>query len=296
MENEHEINKLTDIFFDIYKNAKISGKIYHVENYKNKNIVFLDNNYSYIHIFQGGSFKIKSNEQKLNETVHEGDVIVIPSRFKHSIEIIEDKAVEPVVITCVFQLDGVYGQTIAEGLPNYILVPSHQNGKVAEWIPMTVAAIKLELDQPSLGSQVMLSSVIDLLLVWSIRFWLNKETLNHKSWISALQNPTISKALFLMHSNPAKEWTVETLAKETNQSKSKFSKSFIELVGTTPINYLKHWRMKLANQYLIETNKSISQISDLVGYSSPAAFTRSFIQTFGYSPRKFREISETKTK
>lgn len=296
MENEHEVNKLTDIFFDIYKNAKILGKIYQVENYKNKNIVFLDNIYSYIHIFQGGSFKIKSNEQKLNETVHEGDVIVIPSRFKHSIEIIEDKAVEPVVITCVFQLDGVYGQTIAEGLPNYILVPSHQNGKVAEWIPMTVAAIKLELDQPSLGSQVMLSSVIDLLLVWSIRFWLNKETLNHKSWISALQNPTISKALFLMHSNPAKEWTVETLPKETNQSKSKFSKSFIELVGTTPINYLKHWRMKLANQYLIETNKSISQISDLVGYSSPAAFTRSFIQTFGYSPRKFREISETKTK
>lgn len=296
MENEHEVNKLTDIFFDIYKNAKILGKIYQVENYKNKNIVFLDNIYSYIHIFQGGSFKIKSNEQKLNETVHEGDVIVIPSRFKHSIEIIEDKAVEPVVITCVFQLDGVYGQTIAEGLPNYILVPSHQNGKVAEWIPMTVAAIKLELDQPSLGSQVMLSSVIDLLLVWSIRFWLNKETLNHKSWISALQNPTISKALFLMHSSPAKEWTVETLAKETNQSKSKFSKSFIELVGTTPINYLKHWRMKLANQYLIETNKSISQISDLVGYSSPAAFTRSFIQTFGYCPRKFREISETKTK
>ncbi|HFF2645670.1 TPA: AraC family transcriptional regulator, partial [Acinetobacter nosocomialis] len=35
MENEHEVNKLTDIFFDIYKNAKISGKIYQVENYKN---------------------------------------------------------------------------------------------------------------------------------------------------------------------------------------------------------------------------------------------------------------------
>ncbi|HAV5430687.1 AraC family transcriptional regulator [Acinetobacter baumannii] len=295
MENEQDINKLTDIFFDIYKNAKISGQIYQVENYKNKNIVFLDSDYSYIHIFQGSSFKIKSDEQKINEIVNDGDVIVIPSRFKHSIEIIEDKAAEPVVITCVFQLNGVYGQTIAEGLPKYIVVPSDQDGKVAEWIPMTVAAIKLELDQPSLGSQVMLSSVIDLLLVWSIRFWLNKETLNHKSWISALQNPTISKALFLMHSNPTKEWTVEILAKETNQSKSKFSKNFIQLVGTTPINYLKHWRMKLAKQYLIETNKSISQIADLVGYSSPAAFTRSFIQTFGYSPRKFREISETKT-
>jgi len=296
MNNEQDLNKLTDIFFDIYKKAKISGKIYQVENYQNKNIVFLDNNFSYIHIFQGSSFKIKSDEQKINETVNDGDIIVIPSRFKHSIEIIEDKAVEPSVITCVFQLNGVYGQTIAEGLPKYILVPSDRNGKVAEWIPMTVAAIKLELDQPSLGSQVMLSSVIDLLLVWSIRFWLNKETLNHKSWISALQNPAISKALFLMHSDPTKEWTVDILAKETNQSKSKFSKNFIELVGTTPINYLKHWRMKLANQFLIETNNSISQIADLVGYSSPAAFTRSFIQTFGYSPRKFREISETKAK
>jgi len=80
----------------------------------------LDSNYSYIHIFQGGSFKIKSNEQKINEIINDGDVIVIPSRFKHSIEIIEDKAVEPSVITCVFQLNGVYGQTIAEGMPEYI--------------------------------------------------------------------------------------------------------------------------------------------------------------------------------
>ncbi|MDV5210974.1 AraC family transcriptional regulator [Acinetobacter baumannii] len=31
-------------------------------------------------------------------------------------------------------------------------------------------------------------------------------------------------------------------------------------------------------------------MADLVGYSSPAAFTRSFIQTFGYSPRKFRNF------
>ncbi|EMX2139197.1 AraC family transcriptional regulator, partial [Acinetobacter baumannii] len=53
MDSEQDLNKLTDIFFDIYKKAKISGKIYQVENYQNKNIVFLDNNFSYIHIFQG---------------------------------------------------------------------------------------------------------------------------------------------------------------------------------------------------------------------------------------------------
>ncbi len=66
------------------------------------------------------------------------------------------------------------------------------------------------------------------------------------------------------------------------------------MVGTTPINYLKHWRMKLANQYLIETNNSISQIADLVGYSSPAAFTRSFIQTYGYSPKNLEKCRKLK--
>ena len=39
MENEQDVNKLTDIF-DIYKNAKISGQIYQVENYKIKILFF----------------------------------------------------------------------------------------------------------------------------------------------------------------------------------------------------------------------------------------------------------------
>ncbi|MGF2285045.1 AraC family transcriptional regulator, partial [Acinetobacter baumannii] len=47
MDSEQDLNKLTDIFLDIYKKSKISGKIYQDQNYQIKNIVFLDNKFSY---------------------------------------------------------------------------------------------------------------------------------------------------------------------------------------------------------------------------------------------------------
>ncbi|PTV44513.1 AraC family transcriptional regulator [Acinetobacter oleivorans] len=294
MRNKSDMDTLSDIFFDIYKKAQISGQIYQVEDFKSKNILFFNGEYSYIHIFQGSNFNVQCDELKMNEELNDGEVLVIPSRVKHSIEIIDNKKSDFSVITCIFQLQGAYGSMIAEGLPKYILVPINPIGKVAEWVPMTVAAIKLELGNPTLGSQVMISSIIDLLLVWSIRFWLSKATEMHKSWILALSNPSLSRAIFLMHTKPAQNWTVEVLAKETHQSKSKFSKNFNELVGTSPINYLKNWRMKLAVKYLTESNNTVSQVAELVGYSSQAAFTRAFVQTFGCSPKKFLEHSINK--
>ena len=135
----------------------------------------------------------------------------------------------------------------------------------------------------------MLTRIIDLLFIWSIRCWLSTVEPNHRSWISALQEPMISKAMSLMHNHPHFDWTVEELAKCTNYSKSSFYKKFTESVGTTPIQYLKSLRMRLASELLLTTQKSIFHIAELVGYSSQAAFSRVFAQTFNYSPSEFRE-------
>ena len=49
--------------------------------------------------------------------------------------------------------------------------------------------------------------------------------------------------------------------------------------------------MKLASELVKETDKSIFHIAESVGYSSQAAFTRAFTQTFGCAPKIFREVS-----
>lgn len=286
MSDEHV---LTDIFFDIYRFAEISGEIFCLENFSQQKKLNFHAQHAYIHIIQHAPCRLKVKRFHLDLNLQAGDILVLPTKLEHSIEIVDESILEASVISCVFQLKGIYGEAIAEGLPTYIHVPSHHDAeKVAEWVPMTVAAIKLELEHPTLGSRVMLSRIIDLLLVWSIRFWLATEKIEHKSWISALRDPMMSKALSLMHAQPAYEWDVESLARLTKQSRSSFSKKFVELVGTSPILYLKNWRMKLACQLLTETDKNIAQVSELVGYSSQAAFTRTFTQTFGYSPKVFR--------
>jgi len=286
MSDEHA---LTDIFFDIYRFAEISGEIYGLENFSQQKKINFHAQHAYIHIIQNASYRLKIKRLNLDLILKTGDIVVLPTKLEHSIEIVSGQTTEASVISCIFQLKGIYGEAIAEGLPTYIHVPSHHEAeKIAEWVPMTVAAIKLELEHPALGSRVMLSRIIDLLLVWSIRFWLATEKIEHQSWISALRDPIMSKALSLMHAQPAYEWDVNSLAQLTKQSRSSFSKKFVELVGISPMLYLKNWRMKLACQLLKETDKNIAQIAELVGYSSQAAFSRAFAQSFGCAPKTFR--------
>lgn len=286
MSDEHA---LTDIFFDIYRFAEISGEIYGLENFLQQKKINFHAQHAYIHIIQNASYRLKIKRLNLDLILKTGDIVVLPTKLEHSIEIVSGQTTEASVISCIFQLKGIYGEAIEEGLPTYIHVPSHHEAeKIAEWVPMTVAAIKLELEHPALGSRVMLSRIIDLLLVWSIRFWLATEKIEHQSWISALRDPIMSKALSLMHAQPAYEWDVNSLAQLTKQSRSSFSKKFVELVGVPPMLYLKNWRMKLACQLLKETDKNIAQIAELVGYSSQAAFSRAFAQSFGCAPKTFR--------
>jgi len=289
MSDEHDQQVLTDIFFDIYRFADISGEIYGVEHLSAQKKRCFPARYAYIHIIQQASCRLRIKRMQVDLILQQGDIVVLPSKLEHSLEVCTEQGSVATVMSCTFELNGIYGEAIAEGLPSYIHVPSQHNAeKVAEWVPMTVAAIQLELEHPTLGSRVMLSRIIDLLLIWSIRFWLAKEQIEHKGWISALRDPMMSKVLSLMHAQPAYEWDVNSLAQLTKQSRSSFSKKFVEWVGVPPMLYLKNWRMKLASQLLQETDKNIAQVAECVGYSSQAAFSRAFAQSFGCAPKVFR--------
>lgn len=63
--------------------------------------------------------------------------------------------------------------------------------------------------------------------------------------------------------------------------KSKFKNSFKE--------YLTIIRMEESKRLLLETDRNISEISNLIGYKHPTTFTRIFRETYGVSPKVFRE-------
>jgi AraC-like DNA-binding protein len=54
------------------------------------------------------------------------------------------------------------------------------------------------------------------------------------------------------------------------------------------MHYLAGWRMQVATQKLRNTNASLAQVADLVGYDSEAAFSRAFKKAFGTAPAMWR--------
>ena len=60
------------------------------------------------------------------------------------------------------------------------------------------------------------------------------------------------------------------------------------------MNYLAGWRMQVATQKLRNTNASLAQIADMVGYHSEAAFLRAFKKAFGVAPATWRRSNSYK--
>jgi hypothetical protein len=65
-----------------------------------------------------------------------------------------------------------------------------------------------------------------------------------------LRDPFVGKALSLMHAKPARNWTIEDLAKDVGLSRSVLAERFVDLVGMPPMQYLAKWRMQIASGLL----------------------------------------------
>jgi AraC-like DNA-binding protein len=91
-----------------------------------------------------------------------------------------------------------------------------------------------------------------------------------------------------MHEEPARSWTVESLAALAGLSRSAFAARFAEVVGITPLKYLASWRLDLAAEHLRAGTSGIGEIAALIGYGSEAALTRAFKAQFGTTPARFR--------
>ncbi|MBO6163594.1 MAG: AraC family transcriptional regulator [Lachnospiraceae bacterium] len=83
--------------------------------------------------------------------------------------------------------------------------------------------------------------------------------------------------------------TLESLSKRFSVSASHLSRMFNQAFHCSPINYLINARMARATEYLGRTDKSISEIAELVGYENHFYFTNLFIKRIGCSPTEYRE-------
>lgn len=93
----------------------------------------------------------------------------------------------------------------------------------------------------------------------------------------------IAKAIEHIHSNIDKQVSVEDLAGLVNMSNSGFHKKFKEVMHLSPLQYTKSIKLHIAQALLLE-GKNASEAGYLVGYNSPAQFSREYKRHFGHVP------------
>jgi AraC-like DNA-binding protein len=157
-----------------------------------------------------------------------------------------------------------------------------------EWISQSFRFAARELANGDPGAATIMSKMSELLFVEAVRRHLTAMPEDRTGFLAGLRDPAIGKALSLLHTQVARDWTAEDLAGAVNMSRSAFAERFAALVGQPPIKYLINWRMQIAAHKLREGRMSIAQIAFDIGYESEAAFTRAFKRELGVPPATWR--------
>ena len=115
------------------------------------------------------------------------------------------------------------------------------------------------------GGEAVITRLADILVIQAIRTWIETAPAARTGWLGALQDPQIGRALALIHREPARAWTVASLAHELSMSRSAFAARFTQLVDEPAMQYLKRWRMHVA----------LNALETCLLYTSPSPRDRS---------------------
>ena len=88
--------------------------------------------------------------------------------------------------------------------------------------------------------------------------------------------------------------TLEQLAEEVHMNKYYLSHAFKREYGVSPINYMISKRIEESKYLLAETDLSLSQIAQLLGFSSLSYFSQVFRRTENISPMEYRQSARGK--
>lgn len=193
---------------------------------------------------------------------------------------------------CGFLATTMRQNPLLTGLPA-LLVADLRGRPCAEWAETSFRYAAREHAARRPGSQEILSRLSEMLFVEAVRGHIEALPADATGWLAALRDPSLSRALGVLHMRPDHPWNAEELAREACLSRSAFAERFTSTVGLPPMSYLRQWRMQLAAQRLRESSDTIAQIAATVGYDSEFTFSRAFHREIGVSPGGWRKSGES---
>jgi AraC-like DNA-binding protein len=182
----------------------------------------------------------------------------------------------------IYDVEGAISDRLFTALPRQLVVDA------ADADQRLVELLAEEIVRDAPGQQAMLDRLLDLLLVATLRQWFTTHDDAAPAWFRAAGDPVVGPAVRLLHDEPARDWTIASLAGEVGASRAALARRFTDLMGEPPMTYLTHWRLALAADLLLEPGATLGSVAARVGYGSPYALSAAFSRVRGVSPREHR--------
>lgn len=279
-----------EVLSDILKSLRVNGSVYFCENIETPwTKEFCDTSTAGFHLVRRGSCWVKMGDQV--EHLGPGDLIFLGSGIDHVL------TSEPPQGGAAAQSDSTLllcGYCNFEGdtlTPLHSIFPKVTIVREEElhqhpWLKGTFDQLSAEYMSQKPGTEIIVNKLTEVVLVELIRINFGRQDTH--SFLMALNDKRISKALQLIHSTPQEPWTIELLAHKIGMSRAAFAKRFRDMVGEPMFSYLSKLRVQKAKEFLQSTALPVGDIALNIGYESERAFVKTFSKYVGMTPKQYR--------
>jgi AraC-like DNA-binding protein len=146
----------------------------------------------------------------------------------------------------------------------------------------TLGVLFAEAGARRCGHSTVLDRLTEVLFVQLMRYAIERR-LVQGGVVAGLADVRLARALTAMHDDPARNWSLASLAATAGMSRSRFAARFAEVVGVPAMEYLTRWRIGLA-QGLLRQGRPPKVVAQEVGYARSSTFGRAFAHVIGATP------------
>jgi AraC-like DNA-binding protein len=173
------------------------------------------------------------------------------------------------------------------GLPPLFKV-NIRRGPSGGWLESAIRHLASARETDGAGRGALLAKMAEALFIESLRRYMSELPRRRSGWLAAARDSAGGQALAAIHRDPARGWTLASLAGQAGLSRTVFTERFTRLLGEAPLAYVARCRMHLGARLLETTDDTVLRIALNVGYESEAAFNRAFKREFDSPPARYR--------
>ncbi|MBI5718761.1 MAG: AraC family transcriptional regulator [Burkholderiales bacterium] len=271
---------MSDRLSALLQRFELSARVFHSGALCGAAAFDAEHGVGHLHLLRHGRLGV-TDAQGRRSVLDEPSVLFFPRPAAHRLDADPKQGAELVCAAVEF---GVGDENpLLRALPVRLLVPLAR----LPGLELTQQLLFGEAFGQRCGHDAVANRLTEVLMIQVLRYAIEQRLVDG-GLMAGLADPRLHKALSAVHAEPARAWTLQSMAAEAGMSRARFAAHFAQLVGVPPGEYLIGWRLGLARA-MLRRGLPVKHVAVEVGYANASALGRVFSQRLGQSPSAWQQ-------